>query len=68
MSIPKTKLLPPFAQSWLISHPNAEKILINTSYNIHEQPIVRTAEEAIQTFNEGNIDALVLNDSIITRK
>lgn len=44
------------------------RILINTSYNIHEQPIVRTAEEAMQTFRDGNIDALVINDRLISRR
>lgn len=42
------------------------KILINTSFNMHESPIVRTAEDAIQTFLKGNIDYLVLNDQLIT--
>lgn len=44
------------------------RILINTSYNIHEQPIVRTAKEAIETFLEGHIDVLVLDDYVILPK
>ncbi len=43
------------------------RILINTSFNIHEQPIVRTSEEAIKTFDEGHIDALVLGDNLMLR-
>lgn len=42
-----------------------KRILINTSFNIHEQPIVRTAEEAVETFLEGHIDRLVLGDCLV---
>ncbi len=44
------------------------RVLINTSFNIHEQPIVRTALEAIQTFLEGHIDVLVVEDFVIVPK
>ena len=44
------------------------RILINTSYNIHEEPIVRTPEEAIETFLTGSIDVLILGDYYITRR
>lgn len=34
--------------------------VINTSFNMHEEPIVRTAEEAIVAFQAAGLDALVL--------
>lgn len=34
--------------------------VINTSFNMHEEPIVRTAEEAILAFQAAGLDALVL--------
>ena len=44
------------------------KILINTSFNMHESPIVRTAKDAVQTFIASNLDYLVLGDKLITRR
>jgi len=44
------------------------KILINTSYNIHEEPIVRTATDAVKTFLDGHIDVLAVGDRIVTLK
>jgi len=44
------------------------RILINTSFNMHEQPIVRNAQDAVLTFLEGHIDYLVLEDRLITLK
>jgi len=34
--------------------------VINTSFNMHEEPIVRTAEEAILAFQSAELDALIL--------
>lgn len=34
--------------------------VINTSFNMHEEPIVRTAEEAITAFRTAELDALIL--------
>jgi carbamoyltransferase len=39
-------------------------ILINTSFNVSGQPIVRTAAEGWDCFVNTNIDLLVLNDEI----
>lgn len=36
------------------------RAVINTSFNIHEQPIVRTAEEAVQAFLESGLDYLAV--------
>jgi carbamoyltransferase len=35
-------------------------ILVNTSFNMHEEPIVRTASEAVAAFFESHIDSLAL--------
>lgn len=39
--------------------------LVNTSFNIHEEPIVNTPEEAVQAFAQSRLDALVLGDLLI---
>jgi carbamoyltransferase len=43
-------------------------ILLNTSFNVKGQPIVRTAQEAIATFINANLDALFLDHYMIKRK
>ena len=42
-------------------------ILLNTSFNIKGQPIVNTAQEAIDCFLSTNIDCLVLGDYIVDK-
>jgi len=37
-------------------------VLINTSYNMHEEPIVCTAEDALRALEQGAVDGLVLGD------
>ncbi|QXD16204.1 hypothetical protein GQ464_004415 [Rhodocaloribacter litoris] len=39
--------------------------LINTSFNMHEEPIVCTPEEAIQAFMQSKLDALVLGSHLM---
>jgi carbamoyltransferase len=39
--------------------------VINTSFNMHEEPIVRTAEEAILAFQAAQLDALILDSFLI---
>ncbi len=39
--------------------------VINTSFNMHEEPIVRTAEEAIAAFQAAQLDALILGPFLI---
>jgi carbamoyltransferase len=43
------------------------EIVLNTSFNVKGQPIVNTAEEAIDTFLATDIDSLFLGDYGITR-
>ena len=42
-------------------------ILVNTSFNMHEEPIVRTYKESIESFLRGGIDYLVLENYLIKR-
>ncbi|MFW6231193.1 MAG: carbamoyltransferase C-terminal domain-containing protein, partial [Nanoarchaeota archaeon] len=42
-------------------------VLINTSFNIRGQPIVCTAEEAIETFFKADLDYLVVGDQLVSR-
>ena len=39
-------------------------ILINTSLNGNGEPILETEEEAIEYFNNSNLDAIVINGKI----
>ena len=41
-------------------------ILVNTSFNMHEEPIVCSPQDAIKAFLASNIDALALGPFIIT--
>lgn len=42
-------------------------VVLNTSFNMHESPIIRTPDEAIQTFKESGIDFLFLENFVIAR-
>lgn len=42
--------------------------LLNTSFNLHGEPIVRNAEDAWHTFIESDLDALLLNRTLIIKK
>jgi carbamoyltransferase len=37
-------------------------LIINTSYNIHEEPIVCTPQDAIRTYKAGSVDILVMEN------
>jgi carbamoyltransferase len=39
--------------------------LINTSFNMHEEPIVCTPEDAIRAFLQGNLDYLAIGDFLV---
>ena len=43
-------------------------IVINTSFNMHEEPIVESPEDAIKCFQQGHLDMLVLENYILERK
>ncbi|MGH9347565.1 MAG: carbamoyltransferase family protein [Vicinamibacterales bacterium] len=42
-------------------------ILLNTSFNLSDEPIVRSPEDALRSFARSQLDALVLGDFIIDR-
>lgn len=44
-----------------------EPALLNTSYNLHEEPIVQTASQATETFARSGLEVLVLGDLLIRR-
>lgn len=43
-------------------------IIINTSFNIHEEPIVNTPLEALKILEQKSVDTLILNDFLIESK
>jgi carbamoyltransferase len=40
--------------------------IINTSYNLHDEPIVQSSDDAIRAFKLGQLDVLVIDDFEIT--
>ena len=40
-------------------------VLLNTSFNIHEEPIVRTPHEALRSFREAGLDFLAIGPYIV---
>ena len=43
-------------------------MLLNTSFNDANEPIVETPGDAVRTFRSTGIDALVLHDIIVVHK
>jgi carbamoyltransferase len=41
--------------------------MVNTSFNLHEEPIVNTPAEALKSFAQGAVDLLVMEDYIVRR-
>lgn len=42
--------------------------VINTSFNMHEEPIVESPEDAIRCFEKGHLDMLVIGDYVLEQK
>jgi len=42
--------------------------IVNTSFNVHDEPIVCTPEDAIKGFEQGNLDYLAIGDHLIEGK
>ena len=42
-------------------------VLVNTSFNMHEEPIVRTSEEALRAFKRSGIDYLLLGNQVFVK-
>ena len=43
-------------------------ILINTSFNMHEEPIVYSHEDALRAYLDGKLDYLIINDFVIKKR
>ena len=41
-------------------------VVLNTSFNVHEEPIICKPEEALRALKEGRVDLLVLEDFLVT--
>ncbi len=41
--------------------------LVNTSFNMHEEPIVCSAQEAVEAFLQSELDALLLDERLVAR-
>jgi len=40
-------------------------VLVNTSFNMHEEPIVCTPRDALKAFADGNLDVLAIGPLIV---
>jgi carbamoyltransferase len=40
-------------------------VIINTSFNIHEEPIVCTPEDAVRSYKQGCVDIMVMEDILV---
>jgi carbamoyltransferase len=40
--------------------------IINTSFNVHDEPIVATPEDAVQGFLKANLDYLAIGNLVVT--
>ena len=44
------------------------EVVLNTSYNLKDQTITRTPQQAIERFLDSDIDNLVINKFLISKK
>ncbi len=60
----------PGLQQWLAAFHTLTgvPVLLNTSFNVRGEPIVETPEDAVECFLATGIDALVLEDRILTKR
>ncbi len=49
-------------------HLSGHRLLINTSFNMHGEPIVHGAEDALKTFRSSGIDCLLLGDTLFEKE
>lgn len=50
----------------LVQEATGTPSIINTSFNIHGEPIVCTPDDALRLFEQGRVDALALGDWLVT--
>ena len=43
-------------------------LVLNTSFNVRGEPIVRTPEEALACFDKSALDLLVLGDRVVEKR
>ena len=57
----------PFLRDLLVEYGKltGKEIVINTSFNIHEEPIVRTADDALKSYLQGAVDVLAFQDVLV---
>jgi hypothetical protein len=41
-------------------------VVLNTSFNLHEEPIVASPDDALRAFGEGRLDVLVMGDLVLS--
>ena len=42
-------------------------VLVNTSFNVHEEPIIDTPEQALTALIDGRIDRILTKDALYRR-
>ncbi len=42
--------------------------IINTSFNMHEEPIVHSPEDALRAFDHGSVDVLAMGNYIVIQR
>jgi carbamoyltransferase len=42
-------------------------VMVNTSFNMHEEPIIRTPDEAVESVKQAELDVLAIGDYLATR-
>ena len=42
-------------------------IMVNTSFNMHEEPIIRTPSEAVESVKQAELDVLAIGDYLAVR-
>ena len=42
--------------------------IVNTSFNMHEEPIVASPEDALRAFDQGSVDILAIGNYIVQKK
>ena len=51
-----------------IGKKSGAEVVLNTSYNLKDQTITRTPQQAIERFLDSDIDNLVINKFLISKK
>ena len=43
-------------------------VVLNTSFNIHEEPIIRTPKHAVNAFLAAGLDALIIGNYLVRQQ